>query len=182
MKVENLHINGLVEQCKKGDTTAQFKVYEKYYKAMYNSALRIVKDEFEAEDVIQESFLIAFTKLNTFRGEVSFGAWLKKIVINKSLTQFKKNHQFDTVSMEVVSNVESENEEINYENIGVKQILNCINQLKDNYRIVLTLYLIEGYDYEEISQILGYTNDNVRAIQSRAKKKLKELIQRGYER
>ncbi len=175
MKTENSHINQLIERCKKGDTTAQFEVYKTYYKAMYNSALRILNNEFDAEDIMQESFLVAFTKLEHFKNEVSFGAWLKKIVINKSLTQLKKKRQFNEVSLEVVTEIKSE--EINYQNISVEYVLNCISQLKENYRIALTLNLIEGYDYEEISDILGYSNDNVRALISRGKRKLKEIIQ-----
>ncbi len=179
LKAENLHINPLIERCKKGDKSAQFKVYEMYYKAMYNSAFRILKNEFDAEDIMQEGFLTAFTKLDSFRGEVSFGLWLKKIIINKSLTQLKNNNRFEEVSLEFVKDIKSEPDEIDYENINVKHILNCINNLKDNYRIALTLNLIEGYDYDEISQILGYTNENVRAIISRGKKKLKELLQKN---
>ncbi len=176
MKAENLHINRLIERSKKGDKSAQFKVYEMYYRAMYNSAFRILKNEFDAEDIMQESFLTAFTKLDSFRGEVSFGVWLKKIVINKSLTQLRKNNRLDEVSLEVMEDVKSEDNEIDYKDIDVKYILSCINSLKDNYRIALTLNLIEGYDYDEISQILGYKNSNVRAIVSRGKKQLRELI------
>lgn len=152
------------------------QVYKSYYKAMYNSAYRILKDEFEAEDIMQEAFLIAFTKLNTFKGEVTFGAWLKKIVINKSLTQLKKNNRYNEVKLEVIPNYEIEEVEIDYTNLEVKNVLESINGLKDNYRIVLNLHLIEGFDYEEISQILNYTNENVRTTISRAKKKLKQVL------
>lgn len=152
------------------------QVYKAYYKAMYNSAFRILKDEFEAEDIIQEAFLTAFTKLNTFKGEVTFGAWLKRIVINKSLTQLKKNNRYDEVKLEVIPNYEEKEVVVDYDSLEVKNILNHIKNLKDNYRLVLTLNLIEGYDYDEIAQILDYTNENVRTTISRAKKKLKQVI------
>ena len=90
MKIKIQHNNQLIERCKKGDKTAQFTLYKQYYKAMYNTALRIVNNSFEAEDIMQESFLSAFTKLDSFSGTVTFGAWLKKIVINNSLTALKK--------------------------------------------------------------------------------------------
>ena len=144
---------------------------------MYNTSLRILKDEFEAEDMMQEAFLTAFTKLDTFIGEVTFGAWLKRIVINKSLTQLKRNNKYQDVKMEVLSETTIENEEaINYSDLQASKVLERLNSLKDNYRVVLTLNLIEGYDYEEIAQILGYTNENVRTTISRAKKKLKQLL------
>ena len=152
------------------------EVYKSYYKAMYNTSFRILKDEFEAEDIMQEAFLTAFTKLYMFKGEVTFGAWLKRIVINKSLTQLKKNNRYDEVKMEVVSTSYEDEETLDYSNINVKEIMNCINSLKHNYRLVLTLNLIEGYDYEEIAEIMSYTNENVRTTVSRAKKKLKQVL------
>lgn len=144
---------------------------------MYNTSLRILKDEFEAEDIMQEAFLTAFTKLNTFKGEVTFGAWLKRIVINKSLTQLKKNNKYQDVKMEVIKDTSTEAEEaVDYSTLHAGKVLETLNTLKDNYRVVLNLHLIEGYDYEEIAQILGYTNENVRTTVSRAKKKLKQQL------
>jgi len=177
LKENNLHINQLLERCKKGDNTAQMQIYKDYYRAMYNTSLRILKDEFEAEDIMQEAFLTAFTKLDTFIGEVTFGAWLKRIVINKSLTQLKKNNKYQDVKMEVIKDTSIETEDaIDYTTLHASKVLERLNSLKDNYRVVLTLNLIEGYDYEEIAQILGYTNENVRTTISRAKKKLKQQL------
>ncbi|MEX6625579.1 RNA polymerase sigma factor [Tenacibaculum salmonis] len=176
LNTKKKHIDQLIAHCKKGNRSAQIQVYNSYYKAMYNTAFRILKNSLEAEDIIQEAFLTAFTKLNTFKGEVTFGAWLKRIVINKSLTQLKKNNRYETVKMEVIPNSEIEEPEIDYTSLDVKQVMNCLLKLKENYRIILTLNLIEGYDYEEISQILNYTNENVRTTISRAKKKLKQEI------
>jgi len=99
----NQDINQLLEGCKKGDAKAQFAIYKLYYKAMYNTAFRIVNDSFEAEDVMQESFLSAFTKLDSFSEQVTFGAWLKKIVINKSITALRKKNKFETVPIEKVA-------------------------------------------------------------------------------
>ena len=159
------------------DTSAQMQIYKDYYKAMYNTSLRILKDEFEAEDIMQEAFLTAFTKLHTFKGEVTFGAWLKRIVVNKSLTQLKKNNTYKQVKMEVVHEHQTEEDEpVNYAELNASKVLERLNSLKDNYRIVLTLHLIEGYDYEEIAEILNYTNENVRTTVSRAKKKLKQVL------
>ena len=143
---------------------------------MFNTALRILKDEFEAEDIMQETFLTAFTKLHTYKGEVSFGAWLKRIVINKSLTQLKKNNRYQEVKMDVITNDEIQEEVIDYRGMNPQYVLTSLNNLKENYRLVLTLNLLEGYDYEEISQILNITNENVRTTVSRAKKKLKQVL------
>ncbi len=158
------------------------EIYKLYYKAMYNSALRILKNEFEAEDIMQESFLTAFTKLDSFKGEVAFGAWLKRIVINKSLTQLKKNNKYQEVKLEVIPGEPVEEDVVNYENLNVKSVMNALQKLKDNYRVILTLNLIEGYDNEEIMQILNYSNENVRTTISRAKKKLKEILSKDTNR
>lgn len=152
------------------------QIYKAYFKAMYNAAYRILNDQFEAEDIMQEAFLTAFTKLNTFKGEVTFGAWLKRIVINKSLTQLKKNNRYDEVKMDVIPNYEVVEEKLDYSLLKAGKVLDTINSLKQNYKLVLTLNLIEGYDYEEIAEIMGYTNENVRTTISRAKKKLKQVL------
>ena len=176
METSQPHITNLIKRCKKSDKNAQLDLYKAYYQAMYNTAHRILKDNFEAEDIMQEAFLTAFTKLHTFKGEVTFGAWLKRIVINKSLTQLKKNNRYQEVKMEVITNDKITDEVIDYKCLNPKNVLNTLQSLKDNYRLVLTLNLIEGYDYEEIAQILNYTNENVRTTVSRAKKKLKQIL------
>ena len=183
MKEQNKHINELLEACKRQEQPAQFEIYKLYYKAMFNTALRIMKDSFEAEDIMQESFLNAFTKLDSYKGEVAFGAWLKRIVINRSLTQIKKNSKFEEVKFEVLENtLEDEgsktgNDVIDYSGIKANEVLKTMEQLKDNYRVALTLSLIEGYDNEEIALIMNISNENCRTTISRAKNKLRKLLQ-----
>lgn len=182
MEVQIQHNNQLIERCKKGDKTAQFTIYKQYYKAMYNTALRIVNNSFEAEDIMQESFLSAFTKLDSFSGTVTFGAWLKRIVINNSLTALKKNNKYDIVSLEKVTIKEVEDEKYDYSILKASDILNKVSQLKNNYKVAITLNLIEGYDYEEIAQIMDITYENSRTTVSRAKNKLRQLLSQDHER
>lgn len=182
MTLTNHNIEQLVQLCKSGNQNAQLEVYNRYYKAMYNIAFRIVKDSFEAEDIMQESFLSAFTKLDSFSGNVTFGAWLKRIVINNSLTSLKKNNKFDTVPLEKVDVKElADVKELNevrqdYSSLKSSNILNKMAQLKNNYKVALTLNLIEGYDYEEIAQIMDISYENSRTTISRAKNKLRQLL------
>jgi len=180
----NPDINQLITLCKKGDRTAQFEIYNRYYKPMYNTALRIVKDAYWAEDVMQESFLKAFTKLDSFKGEVTFGAWLKKIVVNHSLDNYKKLNKvaldpLDNVLYKMEDDSYKEEQKMDFQQLQLQQVTNAIESLKDNYRLVLTLLFIEGYDQEEISEIMQITAGNCRTIISRAKesllKKLSEL-------
>jgi RNA polymerase sigma-70 factor (ECF subfamily) len=176
------HIEQLITLCKSGNQLAQLEVYNRYHKAMFNVAYRIVKDRFEAEDVMQEAFLLAFTKLESLLDIATFGAWLKRIVINNSMYHLKKNSRYDTVSFEDVKyKIESEDHGIStdyeFTNLKAKQVLETLNTLKENYRITLTLHLIEGYDYEEISSILNMSYANCRTTISRAKESLRQKLQ-----
>ena len=182
MKPEDQHTDQLVIRCKKGDKTAQFAIYKQYYKAMFNTALRIVNDSFEAEDIMQDSFLSAFTKLDSFSREVTFGAWLKRIVINNSLTALKKNNRIEKVSLEKITIKEVEDEIQDYSFLSSGEILNKVSQLKNNYKVAITLNLIEGYDYEEIAQIMDISYENSRTTVSRAKQKLRQLLVNSNER
>lgn len=176
METEIQHKNQLIINCENGDKKAQFAIYKQYYKAMFNTAFRIVNDRFEAEDIMQESFLAAFTKLHTFSGNVTFGAWLKRIVINHSLTALKKNKRIDTVSIEKVTIKNSEEENEDYSLLSAQEILAQVAKLKPNYKVAITLNLIEGYDYEEIAEIMDITYENSRTTVSRAKNKLRQLL------
>lgn len=182
MNEVNQAINQLLEGCKTGDTKAQFAIYKLYYKAMYNTAFRILNDSFEAEDVMQESFLSAFTKLDSFSGRVTFGSWLKKIVINNSITALKKYHKFETVPLEKVAISAIEEDCSNYSELDVSAVLNKLATLKNNYKVALTLNLIEGYDCEEIAQIMDISYENTRTTISRAKNKLRQLLAETYAR
>ena len=170
---KNIH-QEIIDQCKEGSQKAQFQLYKLYYKAMYSISLRIINDEMEAEDVMQEAFLKAFEKINSYKGEVSFGAWLKKIVVNRSLDYLKKRKvQFEEVNERTT---EIEDYQMPTKEVDVKILKEAIQNLSDGYRVVLSLYLIEGYDHEEISQILGISNSASRTQLLRAKNKLRELL------
>ena len=170
----NLH-QDLLDGCKTGDQKAQFQIYKLYYKAMYNTSLRIVNNSMEAEDIMQESFLSAFEKIDTYSGTVSFGAWLKRIVINRSLDALgKKKAVFEDIESHfgIMDNSPEDavrNEEVD---IKVEEIKEAIEKLPDGYRIILSLYLLEGYDHDEIAEILKISSSTSRSQLSRAKQKL----------
>lgn len=182
-KQESIYTNihqDIIDRCKSGEQKAQFQLYKLYYKAMYNTCLRIVNDSFEAEDIMQESFLKAFEKINFYKGEVSFGAWLKRIVVNHSLDEIRKI-KLITNSMED-SVYEIKEEEKGENNIDIQwkieEIKKEINNLPDGYRIVISLYLIEGYDHDEISKIMNISSSTSRSQCARAKKKLIECLKK----
>ncbi len=179
----NLH-QDLLDGCKEGDQKAQFQIYKLYYKAMYNTSLRIVNDTMEAEDIMQESFLSAFEKIETYSGTVSFGAWLKKIVINRSLDALgKRKAVFEDIDSHVGIRDESPEENIRNEEVDVRveEVKEAIEKLPDGYRVILSLYLLEGYDHDEIAEILNISSSTSRSQLSRAKQKLLNVLKQGNE-
>jgi RNA polymerase sigma-70 factor (ECF subfamily) len=171
---KNLH-QDLLDGCKEGDQKAQFQIYKLYYKAMYNTSLRIVNDPMEAEDIMQEAFLSAFEKIDTYSGTVSFGAWLKKIVVNRSLDYLNKRKAvFEDIESHVGIKDDSYEETARNEEIDVRveEVKGAIDRLPDGYRVILSLYLLEGYDHDEIADILSITSSTSRSQLSRAKQKL----------
>jgi RNA polymerase sigma-70 factor (ECF subfamily) len=175
----NLH-QDLIDGCKTGDQKAQFQIYKLYYKAMYNTSLRIVNDTMEAEDIMQESFLSAFEKIDTYSGTVSFGAWLKKIVINRSLDALNRRKAiFEDIETHIGIKDESGEDLAQKEEIDVRveEVKEAIEKLPDGYRVILSLYLLEGYDHDEIAEILSITSSTSRSQLSRAKQKLISELQ-----
>lgn len=175
---KNIHIP-LIKACKKGDQKAQTKLYMLYAKAMYHVAYRILNDMHEAEDAMQEAFIKAFDKLNSYSETVSFGAWLKKIVVNTSLDVLRKKKEiFENIDN--LADIEEDKEEISTSNIAFEalKVRNAIMQLSERYRIVLSLYLLEGYDHDEIAKILGISASTSRSQLTRAKKKLLDILRK----
>ncbi|MFN8257870.1 MAG: RNA polymerase sigma factor [Bacteroidales bacterium] len=168
----------LIEGCRKGDRKAQFEIYRQYSKSMYNTCLRILKDSAEAEDSMQEGFLKAFQNIESYSGTVSFGAWLKKIIVNNCLDILRKRRlQFENIDeIKGLSYDDEEGESFEDTLYKVEQVKQAIFSLPDGYRVVLSLNLLEGYDHDEIAEILGITASTSRSQLARARKKLTELL------
>lgn len=166
----------IIEKSKKGDQKAQFKLYNLYSKAMFNICFRMMNNREEAEDMLQEAFSEAFNKLHYFRYESSFGAWLKRVVVNKCINQIKKRKVDLVLSEEVVKFEKSEDKDENEPIYDMKKINKAIEKLSDGFRVVFTLYLLEGYDHQEISEILGISESTSKSQYLRAKRKLKEIL------
>ena len=178
--LENAYINihqDIINACKAGDRNAQFKIYKLYYKAMYNTSLRIVNDTMEAEDIMQEAFLQAFNRIHSYTGEGSFGSWLKRIVINKSLDVIRKRKiqvSLEEESMEFPEIIEeNREEEIRLQLADVKE---AIGELQEEYRVIINLFLLEQYSHEEISEMLHITNNLSRTRLVRAKQKVLKIL------
>lgn len=168
---------GLIRRCLDGDRSAYGELYDRYSRAMLNAAFRVVNDREAAEDILQESFISAFRNLHLYRSESGFGAWIKRIVINRSISWLRQQR---TVSLEqpeeLVADPEPEEQEFPF---TADQVRTAILQLPDGYRTVLSLYLLEGYDHEEIGEILGISESTSKSQFSRAKRKLLSILKSG---
>jgi len=142
---------------------------------MFNTALRITGEQEDAEDVLQEAFVSAFQNLRSYRAESSFGAWLKKIVINKALNHVQKNKK-DLLVVKEIDREEIDWKEESEPLYAVEGIKRAMNNLPLGFRTVMSLYLFEGYDHKEISEILGITESTSKSQYKRAKDKLKTIL------
>ncbi len=174
------NIETLLLLCEKNNYLAQLEVYNRYYKAMYTSALHILKNKMEAEDIMQNAFIIAFNKLPSLDDKAKFGAWLKRIVINQSITAYNKKRKQKTIALDAVIHKIETVDETPFENanksVKITQMKQVLSTLKDSYRIVLSLYYLEGYDYEEICSLLNINYGNCRTLLSRAKESLRTKL------
>lgn len=167
----------IIELSKEGNPRAQFQLYKLYSKAMFNICVRMLNSIEEAEDLLQESFTDAFMKLNSFRYESSFGAWLKRIVINKCINAINKK-KVDLVFLDQPVEQDTRDEEVDYSGIDmdVQRIRLAVRKLPDGYRVIFSLYALEGYDHGEISQIMNISESTSKSQYLRAKQKIKELL------
>ena len=167
----------IIAACQDNNRKAQMELYNRYCDGMFIVTKRFLKDPFEAEDAMQEAFIKAFTKLHQYKGDVTFGAWLKKIVINKCIDKLKaKKMELVALNEHVLNTAEEDNNWEIEEGIGVAQVKNAIENLPEKYKYPLMLYLIEGYDHEEIAEILNISQVASRTMVHRGKKKLQEEL------
>jgi RNA polymerase sigma-70 factor, ECF subfamily len=173
--------NKIVEDCKQNNAKAQMQLYDMYCQAMFAIAQRYVKDSFVAEDMMQDAFIKVFKNIQSFKGEVTIGAWIKKIVINQCIDYLKKK-RIELVSIEEKElTIADEDDWTVKEEVSVNIVTSAINSLPEKYKVVLNLYLIEGYDHQEIAKVLNITEVNSRSQLMRGKNKLRgQLKQHNY--
>lgn len=167
----------LIQKCLNNDRRAQLILYNQYAKAMYNLSLNMVHQVEIAEDIMQESFISAFKNLKTFKADVSFGAWLKKIVINKCLDYLKKKKiVFEPLDNEGKIAEPTEQDEQYFKEKTIEEIKKQLARLPVGYRTIINLYIFEGYDHDEIAQILSISSSTSRSQYARAKSLLLENL------
>lgn len=143
---------------------------------MYNVCMRIVSHVGEAEDILQESFVEAFRRISEFRGEASFGSWLKRIVINRSINSLRKKKLEFFEGTDRFEHLAEEEAEIDDANLTALKLMKLVAELPDGYRLVLTLYVFEGYKHSEIAALLNITESTSKSQYNRAKTRIREQL------
>lgn len=177
MKTEqNKFLNKSIERAAKGNEKALHYLYQLYSKAMFNICMRMMNSREDAEDVLQEAFTDAFRNLSSFNNESTFGAWLKRIVVNRCINQFKKR-QIEFVYTETETEpVHEEDVDFKHMQFKVDRVNKAIMSLPDGYRLVCSLYLLEGYDHKEIGEILSISESTSKSQYMRGKKLIRKLL------
>lgn len=170
----------LVLGCQRKDRNAQRALYGHYAKPMYNLCLRMLRHSHDAEDVLQVAFVDVFSKIDTFNFEASISAWIKRIVVNRCIDHLKKRRllttDFDPDRHDIIADTTDSAPAVSAEKMSVERIKKATMELSEGYRVVLSLYLFEGYDHEEIAQILDISVGTSKSQYSRAKKRLAALL------
>ncbi|MFK8060618.1 MAG: RNA polymerase sigma factor [Polaribacter sp.] len=167
----------IIQKCKENNYSAQLEVYNSYKNMMFGSAIRILKNRGEAEDVVQDSFIRGFEKIHQLHEDVNLGAWLKRIVVNKSLDSIRNKKKIVFVDETLILETEYLEIEDDIEPaISIDFIKECINKLKEKYRIILVLYMIEDYNHREIGELLSIKESTVRNQYKRGKEQLLQML------
>jgi RNA polymerase sigma factor (sigma-70 family) len=183
--VEKIELNihkELIEQCMQGNRKAQYSIYQLYSKAMLNVCFRMMQNKEDAEDMMQDAFTDAFRRMSGFRFESTFGAWLKRIMINRCINELRRKKAdlkfFD--DMHVFA--QKPEEETSEYGLSADQVKKAMKDLPSGSRMIFSLYLLEGYDHNEISEILKISVSNSKTQYMRARNRIREILtQTSYE-
>lgn len=154
---------------------AQSQLYELYNKSIYNSSLRIVKDQYVAEDMMQDAFIEAYKKMGQLKDNITFGNWLKRIAINRSINFINRAGRIEE-QLSPLSQLEDDEDHDNIE-AEIQEVKSALSLIGSPYELVFNLYYIEGYDHEEIASILNIAASTSRSQLTRAKQKIRSIIQ-----
>jgi len=173
---QTIHVY-LIKKCKEGDRQAQNELYKLYVDAMYNICMRMMGDEDEARDILQESFITAFTKLHTLEKEITFSGWLKRIVVNNCLNALRSKKKIFIPLEEEADWKEEDSEDLDYQNYEVKRIMNAVEKLPHGCKEVFNLYLFEGFKHKEIAEMLNITESASKAQYSKARSRIRKMLE-----
>lgn len=168
-------LNELIIQCKKQDAKAQGELYSQYNRILFAICLRYSPNYADAEDNLQDAFLTIFKKIEQYNGKGSFEGWMKRVTVNTVLQKYRKQRSFEIVDE---AQIEDEEEvEIESEEIPLDFLLKIVQELPDRYRLVFSMYVMDGYQHKEIAEMLGISDGTSKSNLARARMILKNKIE-----
>ena len=169
-----MSLERLIDNCKKKHAKAQAELYKRYASSLFSVSLKYASSYADAEDILQDTFIIIFDKISQYKNQGSFEGWLKRIAINTALQRYRKAGVLNLINEENVSEVDVEVEE---ESVPLDYLLKIIQDLPDRYRMVFNLYVLDGYSHKEISDLLEISEGTSKSNLARARKILKNKIE-----
>ncbi len=167
-------IEDLVKGCLKNDQKSQRDLYERYSALMYSICFRYVGDSVQAEDIMISGFMKIFKNITQYKGSGSFEGWMRRIIVNESLTFIRKNK-----SMFLEVDIEAANYEPDFKllhsHLEAEDLMKLVNDLPVGYKTIFNLYAIEGYSHKEIAEMMGININTSKSQLSRAR----ALLQRN---
>lgn len=176
-------IESIIEGCRSGDNEARRELYQRYATAMFSLVRRYVKVRAAAEDVFHDGFVVVYTKIGDYNGSGSFEGWMKRIFINTALNYLRKEARLDEVDEDVGDMPHSAVGGAPPEALGrlsSEELVGLMEQLPKGFRVILNLHAVEGYQHNEIAEMLSITESTSRSQYMRAKRRLAELIEQHY--
>lgn len=168
-------LDELIELCKKQNATAQGELYKHYNRILFAICLRYSPNYTEAEDSLQDAFITIFKKVEQYNGKGSFEGWMKRVTVNTVLQKYRKQRTFEIVDE---GQIEDEAEvEIESEDIPLDFLLKIVQELPDRYRLVFSMYVMDGYQHKEIAEMLGISDGTSKSNLARARMILKNKIE-----
>ncbi len=169
-------LDELIIQCKKQDAKAQGELYIQYNRILFAICLRYSPNYVEAEDNLQDAFLTIFKKVEQYNGKGSFEGWMKRVTVNTVLQKYRKQRTFEIVDEGQIED-EEEDTEIESDEIPLDFLLKIVQELPDRYRLVFSMYVMDGYQHKEIAEMLGISDGTSKSNLARARIILKNRIE-----
>ena len=167
----------LIRGCLKDDASSQKEIFNRFAGRMLGVCNRYARNSADAEDILQDAFIKVFNKIYQFKFEGSFEGWIRKIVVNTALKKYSlRRYEKEVVGYEIKDRDESNMEPSTYAHISQKEIMDLINNLPDGYRLIFNLYVIEGYQHDEIAEMLGIQSGTSRSQLVKARNMLQKQI------
>ena len=170
-----MELQQLIKACKRNDKRAQSQLFQKYKEVLYFTSLKYSRNAEEAEDNLHDAFMVIFQKIKSFKNKGSFEGWMKRIVMFKAIDKYKKNHYVPTDILEdVVADTATTDTAVDHLSLDI--LLQCVQELPDQYRLVFNMYQLDGYTHKEVAGLLNISEGTSKSNYHRAKQLLQKKI------